>query len=271
MEPDEIKYIANKILQSEKIIDREFTDLLRDQGAVEDFPEGYIKSWIIDRLRELYNLHICYLEAKNLPNYLMYLRKQFEDVANNDDKIYETIWNDPDGMEPSLKFLDQLKSFRVPFKDFQTNQELTSERQRLSEILKETCHILKNAGVKGTSEIKIYNVLLWVVRLYFHTTRNGSKSGFINQFTVYKPDLFIPELKTAIEYKLVRKGQNIESFIDQVRVDASNYTDDHRYDNFIAVIVIDDFAAATEKSIWQSWKEKKFPKNWELILVNNHL
>ena len=271
MEPDEIKYLTGKILQTAKSIDSEFTDLSYGQGAVEDFPEEYIKSWIKERLRELYHLHICFLEVKNLPQYLSYFRQQFDDIVVDDEKIYKSVFLDPDAMERSLKLLEDFKSFRKAFKEFETNDSLVTDREKLSEILKETGHILKNAGVKGTTETKIYNVIFWIVRLYFHTTRNGSKSAFIKQFTLYKPDLFIPELKTAIEYKLIRTGQNVESYLDQVRVDAQNYTDDHRYDNFIAVLVIDDPAAATGNSIRQAWKEKKFPKNWELILVNNYL
>ena len=64
------------------------------------------------------------------------------------------------------------------------------------------------------------------------------------------------------------KSNNLDEFIDQVRVDATNYTDDYRYENFIAVIYIENTSVATPESIEVAWKAKKFPNNWELIIVN---
>ena len=115
----------------------------------------------------------------------------------------------------------------------------------------------------------IYKQVKWVLGLYYPSCRLRNKASFIQEFKAYNPDLLIPELKTAIEYKYVKSAtDNIDEFIDQIRIDVANYTDDYRYENFIAVIYIQNTSVATPESIEVAWKAKKFPNNWELVIVN---
>ncbi|CAD5258088.1 MULTISPECIES: hypothetical protein [unclassified Imperialibacter] len=94
-----------------------------------------------------------------------------------------------------------------------------------------------------------------------------NKASFIQQFKTYDPDILIPELNVAIEYKFIRKGNIIEDYIDQVKTDANNYKGDNRYENFVAVLCIEDSASATEDNIRESWTAKNFPDNWDLVVA----
>ena len=115
----------------------------------------------------------------------------------------------------------------------------------------------------------MYTQILWVLRLVYPTARKGGKTSYIGEFKIYKPDIFIPEIKTCIEYKLVQEGVNIEKHIDDIKMDSDNYIDDIRYDTFYAVIVIKDHKIATKANIKEAWKTKKFPSNWHLIITGD--
>lgn len=129
-------------------------------------------------------------------------------------------------------------------------------------------HILSNINKAINNEADIYKEVKWILGLYYPTCRSKNKASFIQGFKSYEPDILIPELKVAIEYKYLKsKKDNIDEYLDQIKVDSTNYTGDNRYDKFIAVCCIGNAGIATSDSIEEAWKAKKFPSNWELIIV----
>ena len=94
-----------------------------------------------------------------------------------------------------------------------------------------------------------------------------NKSRFISDFKNYEPDLLIPELRTAIEYKYIKEERDIATHIDQVKTDADNYTGDPEYDNFYAAFYISSQKIVAEKSILATWGNKRFTKNWRPFVI----
>ena len=69
-------------------------------------------------------------------------------------------------------------------------------------------------------------------------------------------------------YCVNNPNDNLDDFIDQIRIDAANYVGDANYENFVAVIYIEDSSIATPEHINESWRSKGLPKNWKLVVVN---
>jgi hypothetical protein len=270
LKDDELKYIEAEIKKTissvENTFYHEFMRYELDQEE-EEYP-GYTKEWIKYRLKDLYYLIKAYLEVKGVTNYLQDFNQKFDAFIHDDtsDLLKAEMYH-PEG-EQELKIIVDFKRFLDPFKVFDYRHTKEEETIKLTSILKHTDYILKNIKAKIATEADIYKQVKWVLGLYYPKCRLLNKASFIQEFKTYNPDILIPELKTAIEYKYVKDTtHNIDEYIDQIRADATNYTDDHRYENFIAVLYVKDTATATHDAIQVSWEQKKFPKNWELVIA----
>ncbi len=270
LKDNELKYIETEIKKTISSIENTFHheflryELHQDE---EEYP-GYTKEWIKYRLKDLYYLIKVYLEVKNVIFYLQDFHQKFDTFINDDanDLVKAEIYH-PEG-EQELKIIIDFKRFLDPFKVFDYRHFKDEETIRLTSILKHTDYILKNSKTKIVTEADIYKQVKWILGLYYPKCRFLNKASFIQEFKTYSPDILIPELKTAIEYKYVRDTtDNVDKYIDQIRADATNYTDDHRYENFIAVLYVKNTAIATLDMIQVSWEQKKFPKNWELVIA----
>lgn len=269
---DEIKYIGEQIKKTISSIEHShFQWIMRHEynprPEEEEYP-GWTEAWLKTRARNLYFLILAYLEAKSMTQLLTTFKEKFHTIINNDKEILKAELTNPEG-EPELVIITEFKQYLDPFKFFDYQQTREDETKKLTSILKNTDFILKNCNVEISNEADIYKQVKWVLGLYYPSCRQRNKASFIQEFKSYNPDILIPELKTAIEYKYVKSAsENIDEFIDQIRVDAANYTDDYRYENFVAVIYIQNTSVATPENIEVAWKAKKFPNNWELVIVN---
>jgi len=270
---DEIKYIEDEIKKTISSISHEyFQYIMNDYSSdyEEEYP-GWTNSWLRMRLRDLYYMILTYLEAKGMPLLLQSFKDRFSKIIDNDTLILESEMTHPEG-EHELKFIIGFKQFLDPFKSFDYKQSKEDETKKLISILKNSGFILKKTKPNFVNEADIYNEIKWVIGLYYPTCRRKNKSSFIQEFKTYNPDILIPELKTAIEFKYIKdKTDNIDNFIDQIKVDSANYTDDYRYDKFIAVFYIGDVGLATPESIEVAWKAKKIPSNWELVITGENI
>jgi hypothetical protein len=105
------------------------------------------------------------------------------------------------------------------------------ENLKLFSLLQNTGFIIKNLNKPIKNESDIYQQVKWVLGLYYPICRLRNKASFIQEFKTYNPDILIPELKTAIEYKyLDAANDNIDEFIDQIKIDATNYVNDSKYE-----------------------------------------
>ena len=168
--------------------------------------------------------------------------------------------------------LDEFRTFLNPHVEFSLSKEENADIDKLESVLKNTNHILKRLDVSVTGEADIYKAVRWILGLYFPKTRAVKKASFIEEFKTYHPDILVPELKTAIEYKYVKaddKESDVENYIDEIKTDSVNYKNDYRYDNFIAVIYFNDSSITTPEKINACWNSKDFPDSWTLIISHS--
>lgn len=270
LKDNELKYIETEIKRTISSIESAFyNDFMHyelDQEE-EEYP-GYTKYWISYRIKDLYYLIKVYLEAKGFTIYLHDFHSKFDTFINDaaSDLLYAENYQ-PES-EKDLKIIVDFKRILNPFKVFDYRHTKEEESIKINSILKHTDYILKNSKAKIVTEADIYKQVKWVLGLYYPKCRLLNKASFIQEFKTYNPDILIPELKIAIEYKFVRdSSDNIDEYIDQIRSDATNYIDDIRYENFIAVLYVGNSATATNDAIQASWDQKRFPRNWELVIA----
>ena len=133
--------------------------------------------------------------------------------------------------------------------------------------MSESATIIKHTSTNVKGEADIYNQVKWVLQFSFPGVRNKNKSRFISSFKTYNPDILIPDKHVAIEYKYVRDENEIENYIDQIKIDSASYIDDPDYKIFYAVLYIINYGKFTNDSIHYAWDKKIFPTNWKLIIV----
>lgn len=263
----ETKYIEEQIKNTIRYIYNIRFDLYVRPQIEEGYKQAVSNELFYLRIRDLYFLILAYLEVKGMPSLFEVFRNRYAPIIDDDGKLDEEVCYYPDD-ESELKIVKGFEQFLKAFSFFDHHYE-NEETEKLTTILKNTDHILKNCNTEVHNEADIYKQVKWVLGLYYPQCRYRKRAAFIQQFKTYNPDILIPELKTAIEYKYLNKqSDNIDEFIDQIKIDATNYVGDPNYEYFIAVIYIEDVSVATRESIEASWKAKGFPSNWELIIVN---
>lgn len=265
----QIKYIENEIKKRIASISHEhFQYVMNKQmvGYEEEYP-GWSEDWIKTGLQNLYLLISAYIEARQMPGLLEIFKHRFENIITDDKKLLQDELPHPEA-EVELKVLSDYKQFLNIFKTFDYHELKEDETRKLASILRNSGYIVKRLKTGVRTEPDIYKQVKWILDLYYPSCRNKNKAAFTQNFKTYNPDILIPELKTAIEYKYVKDASdNMDDFIDQIRTDANNYVDDYRYDTFFAVIYITDLAIATPESIQVAWDAKKFPDSWELVIT----
>jgi hypothetical protein len=264
---NEIKYIGEQIKSTIKYISNIRYDLYLKPQIEDGYKSEVAEDLLYVRIRDLYFFILAYLEAKGMPSLFDVFRNRYAPIIDDDNKLKEEVCYHPED-EPELKIINDFEQLLKAFSFFDHQHE-SEESEKLIAILKNTDHILKNCNAEIHNEADIYKQVKWVLGLYYPQCRSRKKAAFIQQFKTYNPDILIPELKTAIEYKYINsQSDNIDEFVDQIKIDATNYVGDPNYEYFIAVIYIEDVSVATYESVEASWKAKRFPKNWELIVIN---
>lgn len=269
---DETKYVEEKIKKLISNIESEFYNHYMNRAYNEHYEEeypGFTDVWIKRRIVDLYYYISLYLEMRGVNNYLQDFKKKFESRIIGETDLLKSTNYQPEE-EEELVLIVEFRKFLNPFKafDYSYSDNVTDDLKKLNSILNHTDHILKKLECEVNNEADIYNPIKWIIGLYFPSCRKKNKAAFIEQFKTYNPDILIPEIKTAIEYKYVRNASdNIDEFIDQIRIDAANYKNDYQYEQFIAVIYVEDVTVATSDSIQLSWESKGFPKNWNLVIA----
>lgn len=279
MTKEELKYlekdIASLIRTVEKINFQKQMELLSPQiskndksGAYDEYRQlkGYDEFVMIDCVKKLYFRILTYIEAKGLPLLASDFRSNFEDKIKNDKDLKKVDQLHLDE-EPELVIIDDFKKYLYSFAYFDYQNVIEAENEKLISILENTPYILQKANSKIVKEENISKNVEWVLDLYFNCEK-ASKTMFTSVFKYYKPDIIIPELKTAIEYKYVRKGKIVEDYIDQVKTDENGYRGDNKYNNFIAVFCLQNNSITTKEKFLRAWKSKGFSKNWTPVFCN---
>lgn len=237
--------------------------------------------WMIEKDAELMppfeaaieSLHwatICYLDALNLhvllQSYLTGIGKNFN--AGNKASSYE-IRPDPYGgeYEPYNKYLIELERFLSPLGILAHESAYLrlAGIQYLETVLRNTAVITNKLTEKPSSETAVYKAVKDILYAIFSAAKKPS-ANFLKTAKEYKPDILIPQLAAAVEYKYADSEQKLVATIGQIADDVKGYSGDPAYKIFYAVFyVTQDFWGADKfKKVWE---ENKFPANWKAIYV----
>ncbi len=221
-----------------------------------------------ETLESIYLNIICYLDNKNLNHYLnTYLRIFGNNPSSLNHRDEFEIDHYGSG-EPYSVFIAKTSKFLSSF-EFTESSEDQYERitglQYLETILKNTAVIISKNKLAPKSEADVYKAVKSTLNVVFASSKSP-KSNFIKTAKEYCPDILIPELYAAVEYKYAADEQKLKSTIEQIAADVKGYTGDSDYRVFYAVFyVTEDFWGQQKFS--KAWNDQNFPKNWMPIYV----
>jgi len=215
----------------------------------------------------LYLTTVCYLDANNLNAYLnqFYLKfgEKFDSNKAATQFDIDNLWLG----EPYNVFLTDLKQFLQPF-DILGGKDIylsLSGVQYLETVLRNTSAIIYKTGQSPKSETDVYKAVRSVLEAIFASAKSP-KSNFFKTAQEYKPDILIPELSVAVEYKYAEDESKLKACIGQISDDVKGYSGDNDYNLFYAVFyVTNDFWGVDKFNF--AWEEKNFPKNWRAFYI----
>tara|TARA_R110000850_G_scaffold266545_1_gene397015 strand:+ start:110 stop:967 length:858 start_codon:yes stop_codon:yes gene_type:complete len=240
--------------------------------------ENIYSSQLTIEIQNLYRYITCYFEILELRSYLDDFKSQFKkkvESGDNLDDFFPCVPVGIDGFEEDFEILEEFRRHLYSFPFFGDGYDKSKDDDylKLKRVLSETKNIIEYSNITINKESDIINLVFKFVTFYFSESivfPKKSRSRFIGQFQKYEADILIPELKTAIEYKYIKKSsKSIDKYIDEIYSDSTNYKGDYLYDTFIAVICLGNGISETQDRIKKCWYKKGFPKNWELIIVQN--
>lgn len=219
-------------------------------------------------IKSLHNHIICYFDMMKLNSYLDIFIKKFGEFPNTTD-AYNGIDFEPFNGEIYNQYLHELWSFLSPFDFFKKDLSIKQTGIKyLETILKNTATAIYKMRQKPISEAQVYNAVKILIESIFPTSKNAG-SNFLKTAKEFKPDILIPELSAAIEYKYAKDETKLKTTIEQIAADVKGYTGDQDYNVYYAVFyVTNDFWG--ESKFEQVWADNKFPKNWRAFYVVGH-
>lgn len=136
----------------------------------------------------------------------------------------------------------------------------------LENILNSTATLLKDFGIQPTSEADVYKPIKNICKAAFPDNKDCSHYKFLQTAKCYNPDILIPSLECAIEFKYVNDEKELNRTMDEILADVEGYKGNPSYSVFYAVFYAANSICPTKKFNYM-WAEKHFPKNWKGIYV----
>lgn len=218
-------------------------------------------------LHALYVAIVCLIDAKGLREYL----KQFYSAIGegfNGEAAQEFGAADDWPPYPRSAYLSKLRLFLAPL-GVESGSDVYRQQagiKCLETVLENTAALLRQLKVKPKSESQVYRPVREVLKLMFEEARNPPPGQFSKSLKNYAPDILIPDLFAAVEYKYVPNEASLKSALAGIAEDVGGYTGDTKYKLFYAVFYFaDNFLS--RKRFLTFWAEKKFPKEWIPIFV----
>jgi hypothetical protein len=212
--------------------------------------------------QRVYNLCIAYFESKKLPIYIYRFDEKIRSYLSDQKKLFSSYAEFPGDEQSAV--VRMFWQFLNSFPEFGSVEEKLAI-DYLYNLLKSTSVILNISGVKPESEAQVYKAVEKFCKILLSDGQFAPAA--INQTAKkYRPDILVPSLNCAIEYKYAETEEILYKTIDEILEDVQGYNNDPIYTNFFAVFYITS-AFITEDRFNTIWEEKNFPKNWEGILV----
>lgn len=232
-----------------------------------DFEKVDNEEWLFQGTRRLYYKICFFLELKSVSEYCNIFRAEFGSMIDDQQKVLDSYGGRYNESEPSMIIHDRFRDFLSAFVEFDYEFSRKVETNKLKLILENTNAIVARTRTNVTNETSIYIPVRWVTEVIYPSTRSLGKARFISKDWTYHPDILVPEISSAVEYKLIKPGESLQKYLDQIKTDSDNYVGDPEYKYFYAVIYFKDKTSMNNEGIKQAIKEKQFPENWSIMAL----
>ena len=165
--------------------------------------------------------------------------------------------------------LSKLRELLAPFDIEPTSRDQYRQqegRRYLMRLLENTAMLVKLRQITPTKETELTNIVEEFAFLVFPDARVADAARFNTVFKTFRPDILIPELSTAIEYKYIDSDDDLKKVLGEIAEDAKAYRGDDAYSNFYAVFYLTHLFCSKER-LETAWTEFDPPDNWHLVYV----
>lgn len=225
------------------------------------------ETWLFHGTRQLYYKICLFLEMKEALHYLQMFRAKFGDMIDDEELVTKSRGPLYDNAEPSIIIHDDFRDFLSAFREFDNVIWNKHEVNKLKLVLENTSGILSKTQAIITNETSIYTPVRWFLEIIYPSTVHATVPRFIKKLKTYRPDILIPEISSAVEYKYIRTTSNAGTYLDEIKTDADNYTGDPDYKFFYAVVYFEDKASLNQAAFKAAVDEKAFPEHWTIMAV----
>lgn len=176
---------------------------------------------------------------------------------------------DPDRMEqPRNRFLSELRDFLGHYMVIDESDEYSRRRigiEFLERLLTGTATLLHQFNVHPKKESEVTHAASKVVKIMFPQA-GKAPPRFFKSFRRYKPDILIPDVAAAVEYKYAVSEVDLTNQFGQIAEDVKGYEGDPDYKCFYAVFYL-KHSFWTPERCQHAWEECKFPDEWKAFFV----
>ena len=268
-----MKHLAEKIKRIMTAFDRchygymmfkeygipDFSKLSQEERYAYETEEQEKEESLIYMAEKLLPLVQAYIEAKHLPNYYNAFLAEITSFYETKGKIpSDTGDMDSELMLVYRKYLDAFDDFYII--------DARKELDILENILNSTATLLKDFGIQPKSEPEVYKPMIKICKTAFPDNKDCSHYKFQQTAKCYNPDILIPSLECAVEFKYVDDEKELNRTMDEILADVVGYKGNPSYSVFYAVFYAAN-SICSPKRFNSMWAEKHFPENWKGIYV----
>jgi hypothetical protein len=135
----------------------------------------------------------------------------------------------------------------------------------LGRILRATATIIQAEKIKPDREADVQSAIYKHLRFIYPDARREVRVP--KKFKSYRPDIGVPTLQTAIEYKFCKTKEDVSAAVEGIYADMRGYAGTKEWQHFFAVIYQSD-AFFTQEELVSEFKLSESDKNWTPILVH---
>lgn len=267
-----MKHLAEKIKRIMTTFDRshydymmfkeygtpEFSNLSQEELYDYEVEEQEREEFLIYMAKKLLTLVQAYIEAKHLPNYYNAFLAEIIPFYKEGKMLSGTVDMDSELMLVYRRYLEAFDDFSII--------DARKEFEILENILDSTATLLKDFGIQPKSEPEVYKPMIKICKTAFPDNKDCSHYKFQKTAKCYHPDILIPSLECAIEFKYVNDEKDLNRTMDEILADAEGYKGNPSYSVFYAVFYAAN-SICSPKRFNCMWTEKHFPENWKGIYV----
>jgi hypothetical protein len=222
-------------------------------------PEVYEKR-LLQQLEGLYVRVVFILEALRLTELLAEFKAGFERFRQERVELALDEFGNPYPLA-----LEYLAMYVSPLGDATSNSsESLDELPRLERILQGTARLLKGRGIEPCKEVEVRNAIYETLIHFYPGTVRDIPIAKVSK--CYKPDIGVPSLKAAVEFKFCDTEEELKRAIGGIFEDVAGYAGSDDWTHFYAVFYITD-NFMTQAQVEAEFNLSRVDRQWRPLLV----